>query len=111
MIHSTKKKYLIHSNPDSKEKQRLESVIESKLEIEFELASIRQDQSIADFTVAEKVLKSRAHIQAKQVPSIDILVIVGFGLYAATIMCGPSVISLEKLLDFSQKCYYHSILS
>ena len=62
MIHSTKKKYLIHSNPDSKEKQRLESVIESKLEIEFELASIRQDPIIVDFEVAEKVLKSRAHI-------------------------------------------------
>ena len=62
IIHSTIKKYIIDSHPVSEEKQRLESVIESKLEIEFELASIRQDPIIVDFEVAEKVLKSRAHI-------------------------------------------------
>ena len=74
IIHSTIKKHLIDSQPDFEEKQRLEQVIESKLAIEFELASIRQDLCIVNFELAEKVLLIRAVILAQQMPSTDILV-------------------------------------
>ena len=42
--------------------------------VEFELASIMLDLSVVNFEVAVKVLQSRAHILAQQVPSTDILV-------------------------------------
>ena len=53
IIESTVKKWLIDSQPESEEKQMLESIIVSKLAIEFDLAS----GSIINFEVAEKVLQ------------------------------------------------------
>ena len=41
IIHSTIRKWLIDSQPESEEKQRLLSIIESKLNIEFTLAQLR----------------------------------------------------------------------
>ena len=43
IIHSTIRKWLIDSQPGSEEKQRLQSIIESKLKIEFILAQLRQE--------------------------------------------------------------------
>ena len=57
LIHRTISKYLIDSQSDSEEKQRLESVIDFKLAIDFDLANIRQDPSIVNFEVAEKILQ------------------------------------------------------
>ena len=40
IIHSTIRKWLIDSQPESEEKQRLLSIIETKLNIEFTLAQL-----------------------------------------------------------------------
>ena len=53
--YSTIRKWLI-------KKQRLESIIDSKLAIEFNLASIRQEPSI----IAEKVMQCNASILAQK---------------------------------------------
>ena len=45
---------MINSQPESEEKQRLLNIIDSKLEIEFDLADIRQDPG--KYEVAEKIL-------------------------------------------------------
>ena len=42
IIHNTTRKWLIDSQPEFEEKQRLLSIIDSELEIEFNLAHIRQ---------------------------------------------------------------------
>ena len=60
---------MIDSQPESEEKQRLLSIIDSKLEIEFDLADIRQDSGKYD--VAEQC---NADILAVRLLSIDYLV-------------------------------------
>ena len=54
IIQSTIRKWLIDSQPKSEEKQRLLSIIDYKLKIDFNSADIRQEPSI--YPVAEKVL-------------------------------------------------------
>ena len=49
IIHSTISKQIIKNQPDSEENHRLEEVIESKLAVEFSVASIRQDASAVNF--------------------------------------------------------------
>ena len=51
---------------ESKEKQRLLSIIDSQLQIEFDLADIRQDPG--KYEVAEKVLQWYANILTKKLP-------------------------------------------
>ena len=60
---------MIDSQPESEEKQRLLSIIDSKLEIEFDLADSRQDPG--KYEVAEQC---NADILAVRLPSIDYLV-------------------------------------
>ena len=43
IIHSTIRKWLIDSQPESEEKQRLQGIIDSKLSIEYALARLRQE--------------------------------------------------------------------
>ena len=43
IIHSTIRKWLIDSQPQAEEKQRLLSIIESKLSIEFTIAQLKQE--------------------------------------------------------------------
>ena len=54
---------MIDSQPESEKKQRLLSIIESKLSIEFTLAQLRQE--MGDNEVAMGVLQSGADIVAK----------------------------------------------
>ena len=54
IIHSTIRTWLIDSQPESEEKQRLLNIIDFKLEIECNLANLRQKPS--KYEVAEKVL-------------------------------------------------------
>ena len=50
-------------------------MIDSKLDIEFYLADIRQDPtSRSNFEIVEKVLQCNANILAKKLPSINDLV-------------------------------------
>ena len=68
------RKWLIDSLPESVEKQRLLCIIDSKLDVEFDLADIRQDRGRSNFGVAEKVLQCKANILAPNLPNIDDLV-------------------------------------
>ena len=70
MIHNTVRKWLIDSQPESEEKQRLLSIINSKLDIEIDLVDIRQDPSRSSFEVAEKVLQCNANILSQKLPNI-----------------------------------------
>ena len=72
IIHSTIRKWLIDSQPESEEKQRLLSIIESKLNIEFTLAQLRQETE--DNEVAMGVLQSSADNLARKLPDIEDLV-------------------------------------
>ena len=58
IIQSTIRKWLNDIQPESEEKQRLLNIIDSKLEIEFNLADIRQDPG--KYEVPEKVLHCNA---------------------------------------------------
>ena len=49
ITHSTIRKWLIDSQPESEEKQRFLNIIDNKLEIEFDLADIRQDPGRSNF--------------------------------------------------------------
>ena len=60
---STIYQQLIDSQPESGENQRLLSIIDSKLKIEFDLADIRQEPG--KYEVAEKVLQCNANILAQ----------------------------------------------
>ena len=64
---------MIDSQPESEEKQRLLSIIESKLKIEFTLAQLRQETE--DNEVAMGVLQYGADNLAKKLSSIEDLVI------------------------------------
>ena len=74
IINSTTRKWLIDSKPESEEKQRLLGIIDSKLNIEIDLADIRQDSRRSNFEEAEKVLQYNANILAPKLPNIDDLV-------------------------------------
>ena len=63
---------MIDSQPESEEKQRLLSIIESKLNIEFTLAQLRQETE--DNEVAMGVLQSSADDLARKLPDIEDLV-------------------------------------
>ena len=58
IIHSTIRKWLIDSQPESEEKQRLQNIIDSKLSIEYALAKLRQETE--DNEVAMGVLQCGA---------------------------------------------------
>ena len=58
IIHSTIRKWLIDSQPESEGKQRLLSIMESKLNIEFTVAQYRQESK--DNEVAIGVLRCDA---------------------------------------------------
>lgn len=60
---------MIDSQSDSEKKQRLESVIDCKLGIVFDLASFRQNPSIINVEIAEKVLQCRACVLSQQLPA------------------------------------------
>jgi len=66
---------LIDSQPESEEKQRLLSIIESKLSIEFTLAQRREETG--DHEIAMGVLQSSADILAQKMPDIEDLVNIG----------------------------------
>ena len=72
IIHSTIRKWLIDSQPETEEKQRLQSIIETKLSIEYTLAQLRQETE--DNEVAMGVLQSGADTLAHKLPDIDDLV-------------------------------------
>ena len=72
IIHSTIRKWLIDSQPETEEKQRLQSIIETKLSIEYTLAQLRQETE--DNEVAMGVLQSSADTLARKVPDIEDLV-------------------------------------
>ena len=72
IIHSTIRKWLINSRPESEEKQRLLSTIESKLKIEFTLAQLRQETE--DNVVAIVALQCGTDKFPQQLPSIEDLV-------------------------------------
>ena len=55
IIHSTIKKWLIDSQPESEEKQRLQNIIDSKISIEYAMAKLRQETE--DNEVAMRVLQ------------------------------------------------------
>ena len=55
IIHSTIRKWLIDSQPESEEKQRLLSIIESKLKIEFTLAQLRQETEDNEVAIGVRV--------------------------------------------------------
>ena len=74
IIQSTIRQWLIDSQPELEDNQRLISIIDSKLEIEFYLADIRQDSGKYD--VAEKVLQLDADIQGQKWPSIDMSTVI-----------------------------------
>ena len=74
IIHSMIRKRLIEIQLELEEMHKLESIIDSKLAMEFNLAFIRQDPSIVNFGVAEKVMQCTTCILAKKLPSIDVLV-------------------------------------
>ena len=89
---------IFDSQQKSEEKQRLLSIIDSKLEIEFNIAFIRQDPSIANTKVAEKVMQLNANVLAQKLTSIEELVTMA------------SVISKKVLHEFLQtKCKEHTI--
>ena len=72
IIHSTIRKWLIKCQPESEEKQRLLSTIETKLSIEYTLAQLRQETE--DNEVAMGVLQSSADNLARKLPDIEYLV-------------------------------------
>ena len=72
IIHSTIRKWLIDSQTESEEKQRLQSIIETKLSIEYTLAQLRQETE--DNEVAMGVLQSGADTLAHKLPDVDDLV-------------------------------------
>ena len=72
IIHSTIRKWLIDSQPESEEKQRLQSIIETKLSIEYTLAQLRQETE--DNEVAMGVLQSSADNLARKLHDIEDLV-------------------------------------
>ena len=65
-------KWLIDSQPESEEKQIPQSIIETKLRIEFTLAQLRQETE--DNEVAMGVLQSSADTLARKLPGIEDLV-------------------------------------
>ena len=69
IIHSTIMKWLIDSQAESEEKKRFLSIIDSKLEIEFNLAKLRQEP--CKYEITEKVLQCNANILAHKLPNID----------------------------------------
>ena len=72
IIHSTIRKWLIDSQPESEERQRLKSVFETKLSIEYTLAQLRQEAEDNEVTMG--VLQSGAETLAHKLPDIDDLV-------------------------------------
>ena len=72
IIQSTIRKWLIDCQPESEENHKLPSIIDSKLEIEFDLADIRQEPG--KYEMAAKVLQCSADILAPKLANIDSLV-------------------------------------
>ena len=64
-MHSTIKKWLIDSQPESEEKQRLLSIIDSKFRTKFTLAKLRQEPG--KYELAEKVLQCNEDTLAQKV--------------------------------------------
>ena len=65
------RKWLNGSQPELEEKQRLLCIIDSKLEIEFTLAEIRQEPGT--YELAEKDLQCNADILAQKLPNDDLV--------------------------------------
>ena len=72
IIHSTIRKWLIDSQPESEEKLRLYNTIDSKISIEYAMAKLRQETE--DNEVAMGVLQSGADTLACKLPDVDDLI-------------------------------------
>ena len=101
IIHSTIRKWLIDSQQESEEKQRLPSIIKTILSIEYTLAQLRQETE--DNEVAMGVLQSSADNLARKLPDIEDLVNMATVVSKKALQKFLLVKCKEQTIEFTKK--------